>query len=64
MYLLIVTSPHQLVKILSAVLSCSLEDMSDDLEQGDVGKTGSAFYQKSALTKPSQSTVSLEKVVI
>ena len=52
----------QLIKILSSVFSCSLDDMADHLEKGDVAETGRVFYEKSSLPKPISSSVSLLKV--
>lgn len=57
------TFGFQLIKILSSVFSCSLDDMADHLEKGDVAETGRVFYEKSSLPKPISSSVSLLQVL-
>jgi len=53
----------QLVKCFSTVFNTDLDEMIEDLEQGDVAETIALFFDKSSGVKPQKkSTLSLQEV--
>ena len=53
----------QLVKCFSTVFDTDLDEMIEDLEQGDVAETIALFFDKSSGVKPQKkSTLSLQEV--
>jgi len=53
----------QLIKCFSVVFDTDLDEMIEDLEQGDVAETVSLFFDKSCNVKPlKRSTLSLKEV--
>jgi len=53
----------QIVKLLSQIFGCSLDDMVEDLEKGDVAETAKTFFEQSSLMPPCKtSTLTLAEV--
>nr|KAG5691523.1 hypothetical protein BaRGS_017736 [Batillaria attramentaria] len=53
----------QLVKLFSQIFGTDLQEMVDDLDQGDVAETVKVAFEKSQLlTPPKKSTLSLQEV--
>jgi len=54
----------QLVKCFSQIFDTDLDEMIEDLEQGDVAETVALFFDKSSNVKPlKKSTLSLQEVI-
>jgi len=55
----------QLAKCFSNIFDVDLDEMIEDLEQGDVAETVSLFFDKSNGVKPQKkSTLSLQEVIL
>ena len=52
----------QLIKIFSVVLKVSLDDIAEDLEQGNVGETIKKFFVKSDHPKQSKNSLTIIRV--
>jgi len=54
----------QIVKCFSVIFDTDLDEMIEDLEQGDVAETIALFFDKSSNVKPlKKSTISLQEVM-
>ncbi|XP_042220055.1 DNA ligase 3-like isoform X2 [Homarus americanus] len=47
----------QLIKLFSQIFNTNLEEMMEDLEQGDVAETVSTFFERSAMLPPAKKSI-------